>query len=211
MIQNYLYDPKEETNVDTTGDYVIKAFGAHYHEYNLTGGEWIIDLEKDRDLPNWAYRVFYMDGDTPVPLTSWRSADADTIIIYPDYDKAVLAVVAYEGTYDLSLDSPKSTPPPADITPSRRRNLTSRAMCSMTVSRPAHFPDRGRANGMIFQITPPRWFWLTRLRKVKPLCATSVSVWKPWTTEIFSLCRFRTILEPVRACAVTARFAGRSW
>ena len=173
LIENYLNAPGEE-HVTDGGDYFIKAFGAHYHEFDLTGGEWIIDLEKDADLPNWAYKVFYMDGDNPISLTSWRSHDADTIIIYPDYNQAVLVVTAYEGTYDLSISSPSAY-------------SSSGGHYSLTETQPSYSPDvfddgnsgtpvpgTWPSRGTTPPETPCNSFWPIRRPREKRACAMKI-------------------------------------
>ncbi len=103
LVENYLNGAREEVfsdSADPSYPYRIRSFGTHYHEFDLRGGGWIIDLEKGPDMPQWAYHVFYMNGDNPVPYILWRDLDSDQIHIPPDYDKAVLVVTAFEGTYD---------------------------------------------------------------------------------------------------------------
>ena len=92
--------------LDGTAGYRIKSFGAHYHEFDLTSGGWTVRIEKKSDLPKWAYHVFYVDGGTAISAGSWDNHASDTITIHPDYEKAVLVITAFEGTYDpmVSLD-----------------------------------------------------------------------------------------------------------
>jgi hypothetical protein len=113
LVENYLNGAGEEVFLDPdpadpSYPYRIKSFGAHYHEFNVRAAGSVIDLEKGPDLPQWAYHVFYMDGDTPVPHIPWRDLDSDQIHIPPVYDKAVLVVTAFEGTYDLIEPYPSS-------------------------------------------------------------------------------------------------------
>jgi hypothetical protein len=92
--------------LDGTAGYRIKSFGAHYHEFDLTSGGWTVRIEKKSDLPKWAYHLFYVDGGTVISAGSWDNHASDTITIYPDYEKAVLVVTAFEGTYNpmISLE-----------------------------------------------------------------------------------------------------------
>ncbi len=102
LVWNYLNKTGggDDPYLDGAAGYRIKSFGAHYHEFDLTSGGLTIRIEKKSDLPKWAYHIFYMDGGTAIPLGSWDDLGSDTITIYPDYEKAVLVVTAFEGTYD---------------------------------------------------------------------------------------------------------------
>lgn len=101
---NYLKDPGHETFADGGPSdpypFRVKAFGVHYHDFDLTAGDWVLHLEKDEDLPTMASAVFFVDGDELVELEPWSTAASRNIYLYPGYDRAVLMVTAFEGTYD---------------------------------------------------------------------------------------------------------------
>ena len=87
----------------------LKAFGAHYHEIDLSGNERVIYLERDTDLPGAHFAIFYDMGSWLLPYVEWRPMDDEDIIVFPDWDRAVLVITAFERTwpgFDLAAGTP---------------------------------------------------------------------------------------------------------
>jgi len=116
LVANYLNGPAEEVYPDPAnpGDpapefvdhpYRIKAFGAHYHELDRSAGGWTIELEKGPRMQDWAYHVFYLDGQTAIPYTDWDNQDEASFSVPAAYDRAVAVVTCLESEYPTTFRS----------------------------------------------------------------------------------------------------------
>jgi hypothetical protein len=100
-------------------DFFIKSFGAQYHPVDISTGARTVTLIKRGDLPKWAYGAFYKgpcaagtcitavdgwDSQGYRNVSAWKNLSSDTLVIpsHPNFDKAVIVVTAFEGTYDLN-------------------------------------------------------------------------------------------------------------
>jgi len=97
---------------DLADTFLIKSFGAHYHEFNLADQELIVHIEKVGDLPNAAYGIFFANhaADWLIPYGGWQiMGSSEDIVIYPLYesfDNVVIVVTAFEGTWDMEDANP---------------------------------------------------------------------------------------------------------
>jgi hypothetical protein len=103
--------------VSDSEGYHIHAYGAHYHQFDISLDSAWVRLRKKDDLDEWAYAAFYI-GDQPsgrtllpvsrftqaaVPSSNgWKNEDFDEIHIpyHADFDKAVVIVTAFSGEFD---------------------------------------------------------------------------------------------------------------
>jgi hypothetical protein len=101
---NYLKAPGDQAFADGGPSdpypYRVKSFGINYHDFDLTTDDWVLHLEKDADLPTMASAVFFLDGNELVEIMPWSTEASREILLYPEYDRAVVMVTAFEGTYD---------------------------------------------------------------------------------------------------------------
>lgn len=118
LVWNYLNDPKEEywQSADfpaapepeaTDYPYRLPSFAAHYFEFDCrsSASEWSVDIQKGYNMGDWAYLVFYMNGNAPVTWDdwgSWHTADHEVFRVPNRYDKAVLIVASFKTNWRAS-------------------------------------------------------------------------------------------------------------
>ncbi len=96
----------------------IKAYGAHYFEVDLSAGPRTLEIEKEGDLPRWAFGVFskgdrlqayegWLDDGTYRPVSGWSDSDSASIVLEapPGFDSVVVIVTAFGKIYDPTTDA----------------------------------------------------------------------------------------------------------
>jgi hypothetical protein len=106
---------------DTEG-FRIHAYGAHYHQLDISNSPVWVSLRKGDDLFDWAYGAFYVadepQGRVLYPVnnytassyalrSAWRNKDHDELYIplHDRFDKAVIIVTAFDAEFDPSTVS----------------------------------------------------------------------------------------------------------